>query len=29
MGQLLRQFGREQDQIRANLWRAARQAMGF
>ena len=26
---LLRSFGREQDQIRANLWRAARQAMGF
>jgi tRNA 2-thiocytidine biosynthesis protein TtcA len=25
----LRQFGREQDQIRANLWRAARRAMGF
>ena len=27
--QLLRQFGRDQDQIRANLWRTARQAMGF
>ncbi|TET51631.1 MAG: hypothetical protein E3J64_06520 [Anaerolineales bacterium] len=27
--ELLRQFGRDQDQIRANLWRAARQAMGF
>ncbi|MDY6875733.1 MAG: tRNA 2-thiocytidine biosynthesis TtcA family protein [Chloroflexota bacterium] len=26
---LLRQFGRDQKQIRANLWRAARQAMGF
>jgi tRNA 2-thiocytidine biosynthesis protein TtcA len=26
---LLRQFGRDQRQIRANLWRAARQAMGF
>ena len=26
---LLRQFGRDQNQIRANLWRAARQAMGF
>ena len=25
----LRQFGRKQTQIRANLWRAARQAMGF
>lgn len=25
----LRQLGREQDQIRANLWRAARRAMGF
>ena len=25
----LRQFGREQTQIRANLWRAARRAMGF
>jgi len=25
----LRQFGRHQGQIRANLWRAARQAMGF
>jgi tRNA 2-thiocytidine biosynthesis protein TtcA len=27
--QLLRGFGRDQDQIRANLWRAARRAMGF
>jgi len=26
---LLRQFGRDQNQIRRNLWRAARQAMGF
>jgi len=26
---LLRQFGRDQNQIRVNLWRAARQAMGF
>jgi tRNA 2-thiocytidine biosynthesis protein TtcA len=26
---LLRHFGRDQRQIRANLWRAARQAMGF
>jgi tRNA 2-thiocytidine biosynthesis protein TtcA len=26
---LLRHFGRSQKQIRANLWRAARQAMGF
>lgn len=26
---LLRQFGRDQNQIRINLWRAARQAMGF
>jgi tRNA 2-thiocytidine biosynthesis protein TtcA len=26
---LLRQFGRDQAQIRANLWRAARRAMGF
>ena len=26
---LLRHFGRNQKQIRANLWRAARQAMGF
>jgi tRNA 2-thiocytidine biosynthesis protein TtcA len=26
---LLRQFGRDQKQIRANLWRAARRAMGF
>lgn len=26
---LLRRFGRSQKQIRANLWRAARQAMGF
>ena len=26
---LLRQFGRDQTQIRANLWRAARRAMGF
>ena len=26
---ILRQFGREQDQVRANVWRAARQAMGF
>jgi tRNA(Ile)-lysidine synthase TilS/MesJ len=26
---LLRQFGRDQNQIRANLWRAARRAMGF
>jgi tRNA 2-thiocytidine biosynthesis protein TtcA len=26
---LLRQFGRDQKQIRANLWRAARQAMEF
>lgn len=25
----LRQFGREQEQIRTNLWRAAREAMGF
>jgi tRNA 2-thiocytidine biosynthesis protein TtcA len=25
----LRQFGREQAQIRTNLWRAAREAMGF
>lgn len=25
----LRQFGRDQKQIRVNLWRAARQAMGF
>jgi tRNA 2-thiocytidine biosynthesis protein TtcA len=27
--QLLRQFGRNQKQIRANLWRIARQTMGF
>ena len=26
---LLRQFGRDQTQIRANLWRATRRAMGF
>ncbi len=26
---LLRQFGRDQPQIRANLWRAARRTMGF
>jgi tRNA 2-thiocytidine biosynthesis protein TtcA len=26
---LLRQFGRDQKQIRTNLWRAAREAMGF
>jgi tRNA 2-thiocytidine biosynthesis protein TtcA len=26
---LLRRFGRDQKQIRANLWRAAREAMGF
>ncbi len=26
---LLQQFGRDQGQIRANLWRVARQAMGF
>ncbi|HDQ71535.1 MAG TPA: hypothetical protein ENN19_05490 [Chloroflexi bacterium] len=26
---LLQQFGRDQKQIRANLWRAARRAMGF
>jgi len=26
---LMRQFGRDQRQIRTNLWRAARQAMGF
>jgi len=26
---LLRQLGRDQEQIRTNLWRAARQAMGF
>lgn len=26
---LLRQFGRDQGQIRVNLWRAARRAMGF
>ncbi len=26
---LLRQFGRDQKQIRANLWRAAREGMGF
>jgi len=26
---LLRQFGHDQNQIRVNLWRAARQAMGF
>jgi tRNA 2-thiocytidine biosynthesis protein TtcA len=26
---LLRQFGRDQTQIRANLWRAARRTMGF
>jgi tRNA 2-thiocytidine biosynthesis protein TtcA len=26
---LLRQFGRDQKQIRTNLWRAARRAMGF
>jgi len=26
---LLRQFGRDQKQIRTNLWRAARQVMGF
>ncbi len=26
---LLRQFGSDQEQIRANLWRAARRAMGF
>jgi len=25
----LRQFGRQQEQIRTNLWRAAREAMGF
>jgi tRNA(Ile)-lysidine synthase TilS/MesJ len=25
----LRQFGREQEQIRTNLWRVAREAMGF
>ena len=29
MKALLRQFGREQKQIRANLWRAARRDMGF
>jgi len=29
MKAVLRQFGRDQDQIRTNLWRAARQAMGF
>jgi len=29
MKTLLRQFGRDQRQIRANLWRAARRAMGF
>ena len=29
MKALLRQFGRDQKQIRANLWRAARQTMGF
>jgi tRNA 2-thiocytidine biosynthesis protein TtcA len=27
--QLLRDFGPDEDQIRANLWRAARRAMGF
>jgi tRNA 2-thiocytidine biosynthesis protein TtcA len=27
--ELLRRFGREQKQIRANLWRAARRTMGF
>jgi tRNA 2-thiocytidine biosynthesis protein TtcA len=26
---LMRQFGREQEQIRANIWRASRRAMGF
>ena len=26
---LLRQFGRDQRQIRANLWRADREGMGF
>lgn len=29
MKAFLRQFGRDQDQIRTNLWRAAREAMGF
>ncbi|MBU0704542.1 MAG: hypothetical protein KKC18_11825 [Chloroflexi bacterium] len=29
MKALLRQFGRDQRQIRANLWCAAREAMGF
>ena len=29
MQALLRQFGRDQKQIRANLWRAARETMGF
>ena len=29
MKALLRQFGRDQGQIRTNLWRVARQAMGF
>ncbi len=29
MKALLRQFGRDQTQIKANLWRAARRAMGF
>jgi tRNA(Ile)-lysidine synthase TilS/MesJ len=29
MKALLRQFGRDQKQIRANLWRAARRTMGF
>ncbi len=29
MKALLRQFGRDQRQIRVNLWRAARRAMGF
>jgi tRNA 2-thiocytidine biosynthesis protein TtcA len=29
MKQLLRHFGRDGSQIRANLWRAGRQAMGF
>ena len=26
---LLRQFGRDQKQVRTNLWRVARQVMGF